>query len=212
MKEKLEERAAAEIPHTLKRRNPLSVEMKSPQRVAARDCRSPMLRKLQSSCSPLAKPDLSSPSDGPPSPCSRACKDVCRQTSLSGRRQRLRSVNMHVPFASTPKPAKRPNGLQRSRTSPRRSMVGRWSVVIVLGVSSSCVIDPKSEPKSRYFFGHVLETLDVRCSSGFVEIAANQRNAPVNQLSHGQEAKSSSVEGDQRDVLCRPWSLHEGGL
>jgi hypothetical protein len=175
--------------------------MKSPQRVAAGDCRSSMLQKLQSSCSPSPKPDLSSPSDGPPSPCSRACKDVCRQTSLSGRRQRPRSVNTHAPFASTPKPAKQPNGLQRSRTSPRKSMVGRWSVVIVLGFSSACAIDLRSEPKSRHFFGQdKLETFDVRCT----EIPAGIPPSAECRLSR---TRGWSLQWTQAQrVLCGPVS------
>jgi hypothetical protein len=132
-KEKLEEPAAAELPHALKRRSPLTVQMKNSQITAAGDCRLPMLRKRQSSCSPLPKLELSSPFDGPPSPCRRACTDVYRQTSLSGRRQRLRSANMYAPFVSTLQPAKRPNDLQRSRTSPGKSMAGRFSIVIGLG-------------------------------------------------------------------------------
>jgi len=62
-KEKLEELAAAELLHALKRRNSLNAEMKISQITAAGDCRLPILRKRQSSCSPLSKLGLSSPFD-----------------------------------------------------------------------------------------------------------------------------------------------------
>ena len=131
-KEKLEEPAAAELPYALKRRNPPSAEMKSSQIVAAGACRSPTLRKRQSSCSLLPKLGLFFPFHGLPSPCRRACMDVCRQTSLSGRRQCLRFANRCAPFASMPRPAKRPNDLRRSRRSPGKLMGGRSPVVIGL--------------------------------------------------------------------------------